>query len=70
MPLQVRETFRIELSVKYKFWHSGKTEILNLQIMKYLVFDSLGNFLRSFTSYPAASEFKGSRYDWSIISIK
>ena len=38
--------------------------------MKYIVKDSLGNYLRIFSSYPAASEFKGSRYDWSIIPVK
>ena len=32
----------------------------------YKVFDSLGNYLRIFNSYQAASEFKGPRYDWTI----
>jgi hypothetical protein len=38
--------------------------------MKYIVKDSLGQFVGSFNSYPAASEFRGSRYDWSIIPTK
>lgn len=33
----------------------------------YKVFDSLGNYLRTFNSYPAASEFKGNRNDWVIV---
>ena len=32
----------------------------------YKVFDSLGNYLKSFNSYQAAFEFRGSRYDWTI----
>lgn len=36
----------------------------------YIVYDSLGNYLRTFNSYQAASEFKGSRYDWSIVPVK
>ena len=38
--------------------------------MRYIVKDSLGYVVGSFNSYPAASEFKGSRYDWSIIIVK
>ena len=38
--------------------------------MRYIVKDSLGNYLRTFNSYPAASEFRGSRYNWSIIPTK
>ena len=37
--------------------------------MKYIVKDSLGQFVGSFNSYPAAAEFKGPRYDWTIISV-
>lgn len=38
--------------------------------MKYIVKDSLGNYLRTFNSYPAAAEFRSFRYDWSIIPTK
>ena len=37
--------------------------------MRYIVRDSLGQFVRSFNSYPAAAEFKGPRYDWTITPI-
>ena len=36
--------------------------------MKYRVYDSLGNYLRSFNSYPQAMTFciANNRYDWTI----
>lgn len=35
--LYVRKTYRIELFVKYKFWHSGKTEINFLLTFKFFI---------------------------------
>ena len=38
--------------------------------MRYIVKDSLGYVVGCFNSYPAASEFKGPRYDWIITPVK
>lgn len=37
--------------------------------MKYIVYDSLGNYLRTFSNYKQAMTFKIAmgRYDWSIV---
>lgn len=40
--------------------------------MRYIVKDSLGNFLRSFNSYQSAKSFiiMCNRYDWKIETIQ